>query len=160
MALAAEPRLLIADEPTTALDVTIQAQILELLVELKQRLKMAMLLITHNLGIARSVADRVSVMYAGQLVESAPASRLIHSPHHPYTRALIRSVPELGHAGSRLEGIPGTVPGLGRWPTGCRFAPRCSQVRADCSTRDPEWLKIAADEGVRCPYTSASVPGS
>ncbi len=155
MALATEPRLLIADEPTTALDVTIQAQILELLVELKQRLGMAMLLITHNLGVARSVADRVAVMYAGQLVESSPASQLVGSPRHPYTRALIRSVPELGQTGARLEGIPGTVPGLGRWPTGCRFAPRCVQVRPDCSTRKPDWLETTPDQGVRCPYTTA-----
>ena len=155
MALAAEPRLLIADEPTTALDVTIQAQILELLMELKQRHHMAMLLITHNLGIARSVADRVSVMYAGQLVESAPASPLVGSPRHPYTRALIRSVPELGHTGARLEGISGTVPGLGRWPGGCRFAPRCVEARPDCSSRVPDWLESTPDHGVRCPYTSS-----
>src|SRR5688572_21683589 len=113
MALASEPQLLVADEPTTALDVTIQAQIIELLRELKQRLNMSMLLITHNLGIVGDIADRVAVMYAGQIVELAPAYELLKRPLHPYTRALMNSVPELGRDAARLEAIPGTVPNLG-----------------------------------------------
>lgn len=152
MALAQEPRLLIADEPTTALDVTIQAQILELLVDLKQRLGMAMLLITHNLGIARAVADHVIVMYAGQIVEAAPVAQLLTAPRHPYTRALIASVPELGHPTLRLPGIAGAVPSLGHWPTGCHFAPRCVQARPECSNLAPPWSESPPVSGVRCPY--------
>src|SRR4030095_16310738 len=109
MALAAEPRLLVADEPTTALDVTIQAQILELLIDLKQRLGMSILLITHNLGLVGDIADRVAVMYAGQIVESAPALGLLRCPLHPYTQALMNSVPKLGAEARRLTAIPGSV---------------------------------------------------
>ncbi len=152
MALAQEPRLLIADEPTTALDVTIQAQILELLVDMKQRRGMAMLLITHNLGVARSVADQVLVMYAGQIVEAGPVAELLAAPRHPYTRALIASVPELGHATHRLQGIPGVVPSLGHWNAGCRFAPRCNQARPECSVNAPGWTEPTPGHGVRCPY--------
>jgi oligopeptide/dipeptide ABC transporter ATP-binding protein len=152
MALASEPRLLVADEPTTALDVTIQAQILDLLRDLRKRLGMAVLLITHNLGIVGDLADRVAVMYAGQVVEEAPAAELLRSPRHPYTRALMQSVPELGHASERLRAIPGTVPAPGRWPSGCRFAPRCPVVRPDCSGSSPPLLDIAAGSRVRCPY--------
>src|SRR5579862_4388396 len=125
MALASEPKLLVADEPTTALDVTIQAQILELLSSLKQRLGMAILLITHNLGIVGDMADRVAVMYAGQVVELAPAEDLLREPMHPYTKALMASVPSLSDGAQRLRSIPGTVPSLGNWPKGCRFYPRC-----------------------------------
>ncbi|MBN8247824.1 MAG: ABC transporter ATP-binding protein [Verrucomicrobia bacterium] len=152
MALASEPRLLVADEPTTALDVTIQAQILDLLRDLRKRLGMAVLLITHNLGIVGDLADRVAVMYAGQVVEEAPAAELLRSPRHPYTRALMQSVPELGHASERLRAIPGTVPAPGRWPSGCRFAPRCPVVRPDCSQSSPPLLEVAAGSRVRCPY--------
>lgn len=152
MALASEPRLLVADEPTTALDVTIQAQILDLLRDLRKRLGMAVLLITHNLGIVGDLADRVAVMYAGQVVEEAPASELLRSARHPYTRALMQSVPELGHASERLRAIPGTVPAPGRWPTGCRFAPRCPMVRPECSLSSPPLLDLAAGSRVRCPY--------
>ena len=114
MALASEPKLLVADEPTTALDVTIQAQILELLRELKQRLGMAILLVTHNLGIVGDMADRVAVMYAGQIVELSPADQLLRRPLHPYSRALLNSVPSLGKGARRLSAIPGNVP-AGRW---------------------------------------------
>src|SRR5687768_7726063 len=120
MALASQPKLLVADEPTTALDVTIQAQILELLLDLKQRLGMAMLLITHNLGIVSDIADRVAVMYAGQVVELAPAKDLLRRPLHPYTRALMNSVPKFGHEQERLQAIGGSVPNLSSWPKGCR----------------------------------------
>ncbi|MCW5558865.1 MAG: ABC transporter ATP-binding protein [Verrucomicrobiae bacterium] len=151
MALASEPRLLVADEPTTALDVTIQSQILDLLRDLKQRLGMAVLLITHNLGIVGDLADRVAVMYAGQVVEEAPALELLRAPRHPYTRALMQSVPELGHASDRLRAIPGFVPAPGRWPAGCRFAPRCPVARPDCATNVPA-LETDGLHSVRCPY--------
>src|SRR5204862_7136336 len=130
MALASEPKLLVADEPTTALDVTIQAQILELLRDLKQRLGMSILLITHNLGIVGDMADRVAVMYAGQIVELAPALELLRRPLHPYTKALMRSVPKLSGEHQRLTAIPGSVPSLAAMPAGCRFHPRCPKAQA------------------------------
>ncbi|MBT9282625.1 MAG: ABC transporter ATP-binding protein [Hydrogenibacillus schlegelii] len=125
MAMINEPALLIADEPTTALDVTIQAQILDLMRELKRRTNTALLLITHDLGVVAEMADRVAVMYAGQIVEEAPAERLFDDPRHPYTRGLIRSMPRLDDDRPRLEAIPGTVPPAHAFPPGCRFAPRC-----------------------------------
>ncbi len=152
MALASEPKLLIADEPTTALDVTIQAQILELLLDLKQRLGMAMLLITHNLGIVGDIADRVAVMYAGQIVELADSHALLRRPLHPYTRALMNSVPELGGNATRLTAIPGNVPSLGQWPAGCRFAPRCPMAKPDCTQKMPELVEVEPGRFVRCPY--------
>jgi oligopeptide/dipeptide ABC transporter ATP-binding protein len=152
MALASEPKLLVADEPTTALDVTIQAQILDLLRELKQRLGMAILLITHNLGIVGDMADRVAVMYAGQLVEVAPARELLRRPLHPYTRALIQSVPKLHGEAERLTAIPGSVPRPGEFPPGCRFAPRCSAARPECSAAPPELLEVEPGRRVRCPF--------
>src|SRR5206468_6521769 len=138
MALASRPRLLVADEPTTALDVTIQAQIIELLGDLKREFDMAILLITHNLGIVGDLADRVAVMYAGQIVESAPARGLLKRPLHPYTQALMNSVPKLGAEAQRLIAIPGSVPNLGDVPTGCRFHPRCFKAQPDCSSKVPE----------------------
>jgi peptide/nickel transport system ATP-binding protein/oligopeptide transport system ATP-binding protein len=152
MALASEPRLLVADEPTTALDVTIQAQILELLLELKKRLGMSILLITHNLGIVGDMADRVAVMYAGQVVELAPALDLLRRPLHPYTRALMNSVPKLSGGLKRLLAIPGTVPSLGNFPPGCRFAPRCPIAKPDCSRSVPGLLEVEPGRWVRCPY--------
>ena len=141
MALASEPKLLVADEPTTALDVTIQAQILELLHDLKQRLGMAILLITHNLGIVGDMADRVAVMYAGQIVELSPAKELLRRPLHPYTKALINSVPKLAGGASRLSAIPGNVPRIGNFPPGCRFAPRCPIAKPECSEKSPNWSR-------------------
>jgi oligopeptide/dipeptide ABC transporter ATP-binding protein len=152
MALASEPKLLVADEPTTALDVTIQAQILELLRELKQRLGMAILLITHNLGIVGELADRVAVMYAGQIVELAPPEELLLRPLHPYARALLQSVPRLRAGASRLSSIGGTVPQLGALPPGCRFAPRCPVAKSECSTAVPELSVAEPGRLVRCPY--------
>jgi oligopeptide/dipeptide ABC transporter ATP-binding protein len=152
MALASEPKLLIADEPTTALDVTIQAQILDLLRDLKQRLGMAILLITHNLGIVGDMADRVAVMYAGQIVELAPARELLRRPLHPYTRALMNSVPRLRGDAARLSAIPGNVPRIGNFPPGCRFAPRCPIARPECSEAMPELVEVEAGRWVRCPY--------
>jgi oligopeptide/dipeptide ABC transporter ATP-binding protein len=151
MALASEPKLLVADEPTTALDVTIQAQILDLLRDLKARLRMSILLITHNLGIVGDIADRVAVMYAGQIVELSPARALLQRPLHPYTRALMNSVPALGHELERLQAIPGSVPNLGQFPSGCRFHPRCPQAQADCSGKAPELVEVEPGRFVRCP---------
>jgi peptide/nickel transport system ATP-binding protein/oligopeptide transport system ATP-binding protein len=152
MALASEPKLLVADEPTTALDVTIQAQILELLHDLKQRLGMAILLITHNLGIVGDMADRVAVMYAGQIVELSPAKELLRRPLHPYTKALINSVPKLAGGASRLSAIPGNVPRIGNFPPGCRFAPRCPIAKPECSEKIPKLVEVEAGRWVRCPF--------
>jgi len=152
MAIASHPKLLVADEPTTALDVTIQAQIIELLRELKQRLGMSILLITHNLGIVGDIADRVAVMYAGQIVELAPAHELLRRPLHPYTQALMHSVPGLDGAAKRLAAIPGNVPQLNALPSGCRFHPRCAKARPDCSQKIPALLEVEPQRWVRCPF--------
>ena len=141
MALACEPRLLIADEPTTALDVTIQAQILDLMRELKERTGAAIVLITHDLGVVAEMAQRVVVMYAGRKVEEAPVAELFARPHHPYTRGLLDSIPKLGtsrHNGAaRLSEISGTVPSLSEPIVGCAFAPRCAYATARCRSEDP-----------------------
>jgi len=155
MALAPQPKILIADEPTTALDVTVQAQIIELLRDLQHQLGMSILLITHNLGLVGDIADRVGVMYAGQIVEEGQTRDVLQRPRHPYTRALLKSVPELGRAGRRLESIPGTVPRPGDWPVGCRFAPRCPMARSECSLRPIDWNPGSIDHAVRCPYADA-----
>jgi oligopeptide/dipeptide ABC transporter ATP-binding protein len=152
MALASQPKLLVADEPTTALDVTIQAQIIELLRDLKQRLGMAILLITHNLGIVGDIADRVAVMYAGQIVEMAPARELLRRPLHPYTRALMDSVPKLGSHAQRLITIPGNVPRLGAFPAGCRFHPRCRKAQPECAQQPPQLVEVEPRRWVRCPF--------
>jgi oligopeptide/dipeptide ABC transporter ATP-binding protein len=154
MALACQPALLVADEPTTALDVTIQAQILDLLKELKAKLGMAILLITHNLGIVGDLADNVAVMYAGRIVEQSPALELLRKPQHPYTLALMRSIPKLGARQERLQSIPGNVPNPARLPAGCKFHPRCDRAQDDCA-RDPEAVLLETSGGVRrvrCPY--------
>jgi len=152
MALASEPKLLVADEPTTALDVTIQAQILELLADLKQRLGMSILLITHNLGIVGDIADRVAVMYAGQIVELAPARELLRQPLHPYTIALMNSVPKLSGGATRLTAIPGNVPRIGNFPPGCRFYPRCPSAKPECASTMPELVEVEPTRWVRCLY--------
>jgi oligopeptide/dipeptide ABC transporter ATP-binding protein len=152
MALAPHPKLLMADEPTTALDVTIQAQIIELLARLQQQLGMAILLITHNLGIVGDVADQVAVMYAGQIVETAPARELLKRPLHPYTQALMNSVPSLDGEADRLTAIPGAVPRLGAFPRGCRFHPRCCRAQAECSQTAPALAEVESGRWVRCPF--------
>ncbi len=157
MALASQPKLLVADEPTTALDVTIQAQIIELLADLRQQLGMALLLITHNLGIVGDLADDVAVMYAGQIVEQGPAREILQRPLHPYSQALIQSVPRLEADVERLTAIPGTVPLPGSFPTGCRFHPRCSRAQASCSAQPPELDSVQTGRRVRCPLWKASV---
>jgi oligopeptide/dipeptide ABC transporter ATP-binding protein len=152
MALASRPKLLVADEPTTALDVTIQAQIIELLRNLRQELGMAILLITHNLGLVGDLADDVAVMYAGQIVETGPAAEVLQSPRHPYTRALIQSVPRLGATADRLTAIPGGVPVPGSFPSGCRFHPRCLMAQPVCSSQPPELASAGSGRAVRCPF--------
>ena len=156
MALASQPKLLVADEPTTALDVTIQAQILELLRELKQQLEMGILLITHNLGIVGDMADRVAVMYAGQIVELASAKELFRQQLHPYTRALVQSVPRLSDQATRLTTIPGSVPRIGNFPAGCRFYPRCPSARPECAATMPDLLEVEPQHWVRCLYAVPS----
>jgi oligopeptide/dipeptide ABC transporter ATP-binding protein len=140
MALSCEPDLLIADEPTTALDVTIQAQILDLLAAVRTRRGMAMLLITHDLGVVAEVCDRVLVMYAGQVVEAGTVADIFHHPRHPYTRGLLASLPRIDNAGRRLHPIEGTVPSPVNWPSGCRFHDRCSHAWARCVTDPPDLL--------------------
>ncbi|MCP5519072.1 MAG: ABC transporter ATP-binding protein [Verrucomicrobiales bacterium] len=151
MALASRPRLLVADEPTTALDVTIQAAILELLRELRAELGMSILLITHNLGLVAEIADRMIVMYAGQVVEEGPVDDVLDHPAHPYTRALLESMPRLEAPRDRLAAIEGSVPTPGHWPTGCRFAPRCALARAECRRAMPP-LERMGKRTVRCPW--------
>ena len=157
MALASQPKLLVADEPTTALDVTIQAQIIELLRDLRRLLGMAILLITHNLGIVSDLADDVAVMYAGQIVEYGPAREVLRRPLHPYARALIQSVPGLGGEVERLTAIAGTVPLPGAFPGGCRFHPRCPQAQPTCSTQVPDLVAAGTGRNVRCPYSEAEI---
>jgi len=150
MALACRPTVLIADEPTTALDVTVQAQILELLAALKAELGMAMLLITHNLGLAAGVADRVAVMYGGRLVESADTDALFHQPVHPYTAGLLRAAPRLEGPARPQTVIPGAVPPATAWPTGCRFHPRCAFAWERCAADEPPTLSPAPGRTARC----------
>jgi oligopeptide/dipeptide ABC transporter ATP-binding protein len=148
MALAARPKLLIADEPTTALDVTVQKQILDLLDRLRRELGLALLFITHDLGVVAKVADRVAVMYAGRIVEEGPVRTVLGSPLHPYTQGLLAASPTLERKG--LTPIPGNVPQLRDLPLGCAFAPRCSFRRAECEQRMPEFRFAEADHGARC----------
>jgi oligopeptide/dipeptide ABC transporter ATP-binding protein len=154
MALACVPQLLIADEPTTALDVTIQAQILELMGNLKSQMDTAIILITHDLGVVAEMCDRVNVMYAGRIVEKAEVKELYESPKHPYTQALIGSTPVLGQTDKELTTIPGSVPNLIDLPPGCKFAPRCT-ARIEhnlerCVEEEPELKQVAPDHWARC----------
>jgi peptide/nickel transport system ATP-binding protein len=150
MALACTPKLLIADEPTTALDVTIQAQILELIGELQQRFGMAVLLITHDLGVVAERADEVAVMYAGKIVESARPEAIFSRPKHPYTAGLLCSMPTSGGPKARLEAIPGMVPSPLQWPTGCRFRDRCGRADTRCAEAQPPLVEIEARHRVAC----------
>ena len=149
IALAAEPEILVADEPTTALDVTVQAQILEVLDSLRARRGMAVLLITHDLGIVAGRADRVAVMYAGQIVEEASTPRLFANPSHPYTQGLFASVPRITGPLKRLNPIRGSVPAASAWPTGCRFRPRCPQA-FDRSETEPPLIPVEPEHRMRC----------
>jgi peptide/nickel transport system ATP-binding protein len=153
IALACNPKLLIADEPTTALDVTIQAQILDLMQELKDRLGMAVMLITHAMGVVAEVAQRVVVMYAGKVVEEATVEQLFANPRHPYTQGLIRSIPRIDTAAIhkvRLEAIPGSVPKLINPAEGCRFAGRCKFAKAECRTATPPLREVTPGHKVAC----------
>ena len=153
MALACSPKLLIADEPTTALDVTIQAQILELLQDMKSRFGMAIMLITHAMGVVAETAQRVVVMYAGKVIEEAPVERLFADPKHPYTQGLIRSIPRIDTAATRkarLEAIPGVVPSLLNPPSGCRFAARCKFAMPKCREAVPPLFEVGGGHRVAC----------
>jgi peptide/nickel transport system ATP-binding protein len=153
MALSCNPKLLIADEPTTALDVTIQAQILDLLNELKSKIGMAVMLITHDMGVIAETAQRVMVMYAGKVVEEAPVKDLFKEPLHPYTQGLLRSIPRIDLAATkkqRLEAIPGVVPSLLEVPPGCRFAPRCQFVKPSYQEKEPPLKEVRPGHKVAC----------
>ena len=150
MAIAAPPRLLIADEPTTSLDLTIQAQYLGLLEELQERHRLALVFVTHNLGIVARICDRVAVMYAGRIVEMGPVRRLFTRPAHPYSRALLESIPRLGARAARLTAIEGQPPDLARLPAGCAFAPRCPSVMDRCRVETPPETVVEAGHVTRC----------
>jgi oligopeptide/dipeptide ABC transporter ATP-binding protein len=151
MALSLEPELIIADEPTTALDATVQAQILDLLLRLQQESGTALIMITHDLGVVADIADDVMVMYAGRAAEKAPKRDVFYSPHHPYTKGLLESIPSSSAAGERLRPIPGTPPSLINLPNGCKFNPRCAYVLDHCLTEEPV-LQLVGTSGV---HTSA-----
>ena len=163
MAIAAPPRLLIADEPTTSLDLTIQSQYLGLLEELQDRHRLALVFVTHNLGIVARICDRVAVMYAGRIVEMGPVRRLFTRPAHPYTRALLESIPRLGARATRLTAIEGQPPDLAHLPAGCAFAPRCPSVMERCRVESPPETVVEAEHVTRCwleaPGRSGDSPG-
>ena len=157
MALAAGPRLLIADEPTTALDVTVQAEILALLRDLQLRLGMAVLLITHDWGVLADVCQRAVVMYAGEVVEYATIDELYARPHHPYTAALLAANPQLARRGEALPSIPGTVPAPGHWPVGCHFRARCTFAEARCAADTIPLLRLTNAHVSRCVHAGERV---
>ncbi|MCM0020077.1 MAG: ABC transporter ATP-binding protein [Tagaea sp.] len=156
IALACSPKLLIADEPTTALDVTVQAQILELLRDLRDEMGMAVLLITHNMGVIAEFADRVVVMYAGRVAEEAPVGRLFDAPRHPYTQGLMDATPSLTRIEARLRTIPGTLPDPTQAGAGCRFAPRCALAEAACEAARPEDTAFEPGHRVACRRLAAT----
>ena len=159
MALAGQPELLVADEPTTALDATIQAQILDLLRRLQQDTGMALVLISHDLGVVAEMCRRVSVMYAGRIVEQAPSDTLFADPRHPYTRGLLAALPDMVGARRRLEAIPGGVPEPWNMPPGCAFAPRCTRATAQCDAAMPSFSAVGPDHEAACIHLeSAMVP--
>ncbi len=150
MALACRPKLLIADEPTTALDVTIQAQILDLLRQLQRELNMAVILITHDLGVVAEFVQRVIVMYAARTVEQASVAELFSTPKHPYTEGLLESIPQLDQIADRLQAIEGTIPSLNDMPTGCRFHPRCPYAKPPCAELDPPLFEVESGRFAAC----------
>jgi peptide/nickel transport system ATP-binding protein/oligopeptide transport system ATP-binding protein len=156
-ALACSPRVLLADEPTTALDVTIQAQILELLRSLQREFQMSVVMITHNMGVIADFADRVLVMYAGRVIESAGVHEIFDAPRHPYSRALLASVPQLDDDRHRLHAIAGSLPSPAQWPVGCRFAPRCPQAEPRCTQDIPLLRPIAGHGEVACVLAQAAL---
>ncbi|MFF9123634.1 ABC transporter ATP-binding protein [Streptomyces sp. NPDC014889] len=152
MALALEPALIIADEPTTALDVTVQAQVMDLLAELRHEYRMGLVLITHDLGVVADVADRIAVMYAGRIVESAPVHDIYKAPAHPYTRGLLDSIPRLDHKGRELYAIKGLPPNLQSIPPGCAFHPRCPMARDVCRTDVPPLYEVSESRVSACHF--------
>jgi oligopeptide/dipeptide ABC transporter ATP-binding protein len=155
VAIACEPSVLVADEPTTALDVTVQAQVLELFAELQQRMGMAMLMVTHDVGVARDIADDVAVMYAGRIVEFGTAADVLGAPRHPYTMGLLGAVPSHTVARGALLAIPGRPPAAGEpLPAGCAFSPRCPHAVPECRDEVPVLLDIAADRASACPVVN------
>lgn len=159
MAIALKPDILIADEPTTALDVTVQAQIMDLLAELKQETGMGLILITHDLGVVADVADRVAVMYAGRIVETAPVWEIFQNPRHPYTLGLMRSVPQQEQRGSKLNPIRGTPPDLARLPAGCPFHPRCELADDRCQSEIPTMVSAGEQHHSACHHMQRLVSG-
>ena len=153
MALVCRPELVIADEPTTALDVTVQAQILDLLRELQSELHTSILLITHDMGVAAEMADRIAVMYAGTIVEEGTVEEIFSQPHHPYTIGLLHSIPGFeGQRGTELYTIKGSIPSLANLPTGCRFHPRCPFVTDKCRAEEPSVREIGSGRRAACWY--------
>jgi oligopeptide/dipeptide ABC transporter ATP-binding protein len=159
IALACRPKLLLADEPTTALDVTVQAQVLALLDELKKSHGMSIMFITHNLGVVAQVADRVAVMYAGEIVEEAPTGHFFANPAHPYSQALLAAMPRVDRSTDDLEPIPGSVPPITERPPGCRFLPRCRLVREICGIH-PHLTHEAPGVAVRCAVRAREAVGT
>ncbi|NNG85250.1 ABC transporter ATP-binding protein [Streptomyces sp. NHF165] len=152
MALALEPDLIIADEPTTALDVTVQAQVMELLADLQREYNMGLILITHDLGVVADVADKIAVMYAGRIVETAPVKQLYAAPAHPYTRGLLDSIPRLDRKGQELYAIKGLPPNMAQVPQGCAFHPRCPMAQDVCRTELPPLAEVGAGRGSACHF--------
>jgi oligopeptide/dipeptide ABC transporter ATP-binding protein len=150
MSLSCDPQILIADEPTTAVDVTIKAQILDIFQRLKDTRQMSLLFITHELGVVSQIADRIVVMYAGRIAETAPVLELLNNPRHPYTAGLIKCMPDIGQTRDRLESIPGTVPSLIDPPSGCLFHPRCDKAMAICTKEEPPPIAITQEHTVFC----------
>jgi oligopeptide transport system ATP-binding protein len=159
MALALEPALIIADEPTTALDVTVQAQVMELLAELRDELGMGLILITHDLGVVADVADRIAVMYAGRIVETAPVHDIYGAPAHPYTRGLLDSIPRLDHKGRELYAIKGLPPNLTAIPAGCAFHPRCPMAQEICRTDEPPLYDAGPGRRSACHFWRETLEG-
>ncbi|WP_228990501.1 ABC transporter ATP-binding protein [Streptomyces sp. DH8] len=152
MAMALEPSLIIADEPTTALDVTVQAQVMDLLAELQREYNMGLILITHDLGVVADVADRIAVMYAGRIVETAPVHEIYRAPAHPYTKGLLKSIPRLDQKGRELYAIKGLPPNLTRIPPGCAFNPRCPMARDVCLTEVPPLYEVDEQRRSACHF--------
>ncbi|WP_445395772.1 ABC transporter ATP-binding protein [Streptomyces sp. LE64] len=159
MALALEPDLIIADEPTTALDVTVQAQVMDLLAELQREYTMGLILITHDLGVVADVADKIAVMYAGRIVETAPVHDIYKAPAHPYTKGLLESIPRLDQKGRELFAIKGLPPNLTRIPSGCAFHPRCPMAQDVCRTDEPPLAEVSAERRSACHFWRETLRG-
>jgi oligopeptide transport system ATP-binding protein len=159
MAMALEPDLIIADEPTTALDVTVQAQVMELLAELQREMRMGLILITHDLGVVADVADKIAVMYAGRIVETAPVHQIYQRPAHPYTKGLLDSIPRLDQKGRELYAIKGLPPSLLRIPPGCPFHPRCPMAQEICRTDEPPLYEAGPNRGSACHFWKETLGG-